>query len=110
MKEKHALFSAEQTYAIILRELAENIHRYRKREAFILDGNKELCNENEKLQDERAFLRRKCETLEGQNDNLRRLMEETKARVDDLAKELAVTECQLEEARKRLKRYEGGGE
>lgn len=31
------------------------------------------------------------------------------AKVDDLAQQLAVTECQLEEARKRLKRYEGGG-
>ncbi len=32
------------------------------------------------------------------------------AKVDDLAQQLAVTECQLEEARKRLRRYEGGGE
>ena len=31
------------------------------------------------------------------------------AKVDDLAQQLAVTECQLEEARKRLERYEGGG-
>lgn len=30
-------------------------------------------------------------------------------KVDDLAQQLAVTECQLEDARKRLKRYEGGG-
>lgn len=30
-------------------------------------------------------------------------------KVDDLAQELAVTQCQLEDARKRLKRYEGGG-
>ena len=31
------------------------------------------------------------------------------AKDDDLAQELAVTQSQLEEARKRLKRYEGGG-
>lgn len=116
MKPTPAPATDEQRFAVILGELAENIDRYRKREAFILDGNKKLCNENEKLQDDLAFARRKWATLEKQNDNLRRLMEEAmkardeyKARVDDLAQQLAVTECQLEDARKRLERYEGGG-
>lgn len=122
MKPTPAPATDEQRFAVILGELAENIDRYRKREAFILDGNKKLCNENEKLKDELAFSRRECATLKKQVADLRRFTLETmeardkakhernehKARVDDLAQQLAVTECQLEDARKQLKRYEGG--
>lgn len=40
----------------------------------------------------------------------KRQIAELLAKVDDLAQQLAVTESQLEDARKRLERYEGGGE
>lgn len=40
----------------------------------------------------------------------KRQIAELLAKVDDLAQELAVTQSQLEDARKRLERYEGGGD
>ena len=81
MKGKDTFLSSEESNAIIFEELAENIDRYRRDQAFLLERNRELAKERD----------------------------EQKARVDDLAQQLAVTECQLEEARKRLDRYEGGG-
>lgn len=47
-----------------------------------------------------------AETLAAKKREIAELL----AKFDDLAQELAVTQSQLEEARKRLKRYEGGGE
>lgn len=82
MKRQYTFLSSEESNAIILQELAENIDRYRRDQEFLLERNRELSNERN----------------------------EQKARVDDLAQQLAVTECQLEEARERLKRCEGGGD
>lgn len=90
------------THELADADIAENI-KEKSRDDFL-----KLCEEGEKAEKgvylaiEKGAL---ADVMAGQRQRIAELI----AKDDDLAQELAVTQSQLEEARKRLKRYEGGG-